>query len=69
MVFDPMQTIEGKYLVESIGKYFPCVNTFHDVDLLKPEAQIVFLVMASSVIDHVFGNIYARQRSASEDFF
>ena len=37
MIFDPMETIERKDLVEPIGKYFPCVNTFHDVDLLKPE--------------------------------
>jgi len=52
MVFDPVQTIEGKNLIKSIRKYFSRVNRFHDVDLLKSEAQIVFLVMISGVIDH-----------------
>jgi hypothetical protein len=65
MVFDPVQTIEGKNLIESIGEYFSRVNRFHDVDLLKSKTQVVFLVMISGVVDHFLRNIYARQRSAS----
>jgi hypothetical protein len=52
MVFDPVQTIERKYLIESIGEYFSRVNRFHDVDLLKSKTQVVFLVMISGVVDH-----------------
>lgn len=69
MVFDPVETIERKYLIESIWKYISGVNRFHDVDLLKSKAQIMLLVMAPGVVYHFLWNIYARQRRTPVQIF